>query len=105
MASFGSFEGVREVYSDPIYSVYSARKEGDSAEYAVKVFQLPSGTADTLMGSQERSREEVLQECIERIKIQQQACANSSFIAPILETGQDDRGVWYVTRFYGRSVN
>jgi len=41
MAFFGSFETGREIYSDPIYTVYGARKSGDAtSEYAVKVFSI-----------------------------------------------------------------
>jgi hypothetical protein len=37
--------------------------------------------------------------------VQQRAAAASAFVSGIFETGQDERGVWYVTRFYPRSVN
>src|SRR5258708_17766735 len=97
-STFGSFEVVREVYADPTYKVYEARKPGQAvAEFAVKVFSIqPSEELDSesaaalapLMGDIERSY-------TQRIAIQKQAAALSPFILPILETGQDDRGVWY----------
>ena len=41
MAVFGSFETDREIYSDPIYTVYGAKKAGEAASgYAVKVFSI-----------------------------------------------------------------
>jgi hypothetical protein len=107
MASFGSFETEREVYSDPIYTVYSARKAGDpKSEYAVKVFSIqragfdPQTTNDLapLLVDIEDARSN----CLE---MQAKGAAQSAFIAPVFEQGRDDRGVWYATRFYPRSVN
>ncbi len=107
MASFGSFETDREVYSGPIYTVYSARKSGDPrTEYAIKVFSIhrvgieaeAAAELDPLLSGLERL-------CADRVAVQQQAAAGSEFVSPIFETGQDERGVWYVTRFYPRSVN
>src|SRR5579871_3784040 len=107
MASFGSFETEREVYSDPIYTVYSAIRSGDSkADYAIKVFSMqgmplePAAAEELapLLGEIENSRTDA-------IRIQAKAAATSPFIAPVLLTGQDERGVWYVTKFFPRSVN
>src|SRR5438105_1677897 len=93
MAAFGSFETEREIYSDPIYTVYSARKPGDSkSEYAIKVFSVhragfdeeSAKELDPLLSDIERS-------CVQRIEIQKQAAASSALISPILETGQDER--------------
>jgi hypothetical protein len=107
MASFGSFETDREVYSGTAYTVYSARKTGDpQTEYAVKVFSLhglgleteAATELDTLLNDLERA-------CVGRITVQQQAAAASKYVTPILEHGRDERGVWYATKFYPRSVN
>lgn len=107
MATFGSFETERESYSGPTYTVYSAKKQGDpTTEYAVKVFSVhhlslepeSAEQLDPLLGDIERS-------CVERIAIQQKTAALSKFVAPIFETGSDERGVWYATKFYPRSVN
>ena len=107
MPSFGSFETDREVYSDPIYTVYTARKAGEpGTDYAVKVFSierggLEAGTAtdlEELFGDIERSR-------LDGIGVQERGAAASAFVAPVLDKGQDERGVWYVTRYYPRSVN
>lgn len=107
MASFGSFESEREVYSGATYTVYSAKKQGDSkTEYAIKVFSVhhislePESAAqlDPLLSDIERA-------CVERIAIQEKAAASSKLVATIFETGRDERGVWYATNFYPRSVN
>jgi PEGA domain len=107
MALFGSFETEREVYSDPIYTVYSARRSGEpKADYALKVFSIQQVGFDAetaeelapLLVDIEGSR-------IQCIEVQAQGAANSKYIAPVLEKGQDERGVWYATRFYPRSVN
>src|SRR5436190_3657361 len=104
MASFGSFETHREVYSGNSYTVYSAKKTGDpKTEYAIKLFHLSVDESsaedlETLLRDLERS-------CADRIAVQQQAAAQSAFIAPVIETGQDERGVWYATLFYPLSVH
>jgi hypothetical protein len=106
MASFGSFETVREVYSDPIYTVFFARKSGDPVtEYAVKVFRLPASQLEAELTGHAPSREELEKARLDSLSVQERAAANSRLIAPVLERGNDDRGVWYATRFYPRSVN
>src|SRR5438132_9799654 len=104
MPSFGSFQADREIFSDPFYTVYAARKSGDpQSEYAIKLFSLHhidldkqnADVLDPLFSDIERS-------CVERIGVQERAAAASQFVSPILETGQDERGVWYATRFYPR---
>jgi hypothetical protein len=107
MATFGSFETEREIYSGPTYTVYNAKKQGEpAAEYAIKVFSVhhmglePESAAqlDSLLSDIEGA-------CVGRIAVQQKAAASSKFVASILETGSDERGVWYATKFYPRSVN
>ena len=105
MATFGSFETEREVYSDLIYAVYNARKTDDpNGEYAVKVFRLPDRGLESEIAPGAR-RDELERDRLSSILVQQQAAATSAFVAPILETGNDSRGLWYATRFYPRSVN
>jgi hypothetical protein len=107
MPTFGSFETDREVYSDPIYTVFSARKNGDpQSEYALKVFSIQQVGFDQetaadlapLLVDIEDSR-------LQCIDLQAKTAATSRFVAPVFEKGQDERGVWYATRFYPRSVN
>jgi hypothetical protein len=107
MALFGSFETEREVYSDPIYRVYSARRSGEpKVDYALKVFSIqqigfePEAAQDLapLLVDIEGSR-------LQSIEVQAQGAATSKCIAPVFEKGHDERGVWYATRFYHRSVN
>ncbi len=106
MALFGSFETEREVYSDPIYAVYLARKSGDpGGEYAVKVFRLPANDLEAQLTGQPLSREQLEQARRKSVSLQELAATGSRFISPVLERGQDERGVWYATRFYQRSVN
>jgi len=107
MPTFGSFETEREIYSDPIYTVYLGRKSGNpKSEYAIKVFSiqgsgLESETAadiESLLTDIERSR-------IQGIEVQEKGARASKNISPVLEKGRGEQGVWYVTRFYPRSVN
>src|SRR5579862_5788934 len=107
MATFGSFETEREIYSGAAYTVYSAKKSGDpKTEYAVKIFHLAAPDADegteaevsALMRDIERT-------FLDRVALQKQAAEDSRFVTPVLESGMDERGVWYATHFYPRSVN
>jgi hypothetical protein len=106
MALFGSFETGREVYSDPGYTVFSAHKQGDSlTEYALKVFRFPVSELEAELAGQTASREELEQTRLNSLAVQESAAAASRFVAPIFEKGKNERGVWYATRFYPRSVN
>ena len=107
MATFGSFETDREVYSGSNYVVYSARKTGDpETNYAVKVFSVHRNRLDAESAAElETLLSDIEGACVARIAVQQQAAAASKYVTPIIETGRDEQGVWYVTRFYHRSVN
>src|SRR5712692_6549433 len=109
MGAYGSFETNRELSSAQGARVYRARQSGASAgdDFVVKVFSLES-----LIGPDQQTRSELdplladlSQAFTRRIELQRQAAAVSKRIAPILESGQDERGVWYATRFYPRSVH
>lgn len=106
MASFGSFETDREIDSGPSHTIYSARKAGEARpDYLVKVFHILPGDAlgegaaelDSLLADLQRAS-------LQRVALQEQAAAASPFIAPVIESGQDDRGVWYATHLQPRSV-
>src|SRR5947209_1712722 len=109
MGAFGSFETSREFSSAQGARVYRAHQTGVSAgdDFVVKVYCLES-----LIGPDQQTRSDLdslladlSQSFIRRIELQRQAAGVSKRIAPILETGKDDRGVWYATRFYPRSVH
>jgi len=109
MGAYGSFETDRELSSAQGARVYRARQTGVSAgdDFVVKVFSL-----DSLIGPDQQTRSDLAplladlsQAFTRRIELQRQAAAVSKRIAPILETGKDERGVWYATRFYPRSVH
>lgn len=107
MALFGSFETEREVYSDPIYTVYGAKRSGETkADYAVKVFSIQRVGFDedtsTELAPLLLDIESARLQCIE---LQSRGAGASKCIAPVFDKGQDERGVWYVTWFYPRSVN
>src|SRR6266446_2001485 len=109
MGAYGSFETDRELSSAQGARVYRAHRTGVSAgdDFVVKIFSLES-----LIGPDQETRSDLdplladlNQAFIRRIELQRQAAAVSKRIAPILETGKDERGVWYATRFYPRSVH
>src|SRR5262249_21103686 len=107
MASFGSFQIEREVYSGSTYTVYSARKSDDpQTEYALKVFTLQLSDFDAEIAKQLSPLiTDLEQACVQRISVQQKAAEASELVTPVLETGQGEGGVWYATKFYPRSVN
>jgi len=108
MPIFGSFETGREIHSDPGKTIYAATKRSDSTwEYAIKIFHMhPEGDNTGAPEDQGAANlEVVVRSGMESVAIQQKAAAASSFVAPILESGRDERGIWYVTRFFPRSVN
>jgi hypothetical protein len=107
MASFGSFETERETYSGPTYTVYSAKKQGEpKTEYAVKVFSVHHiGLEAESVTQLDPLLSDIEKACVQRIGVQQKTAETSKLVAPILETGSDERGVWYATTFYPRSVN
>src|SRR5437899_5612997 len=107
MGSFGSYEVNREIGSGYGSAVYTAHKTGERTDtYAVKVYSL-----EPLVGDNPENRSELnplLQDLdhsfANRIELQTKAAATSPHIAPILDSGQDERGRWYVARLYPRSL-
>jgi len=108
MPTYGSFEVIREVYSAPGLTVFSARKSGGSgeAEFAIKVF---TPDFDTLMEVEAAGSSTAFERFENRVKVrvevQKKAAEGSSHVAPVFESGAGNGEVWYVTRFYPRSVN
>jgi len=106
MAAFGSFETDREVFATPLYTVYSARKAGDSARYAVKLFSAQRLGLDTELAGEFAPQPADLQTArLQALAIQERGAAGSRYIEPILEKGHDERGVWCATPYYDFSVN
>jgi hypothetical protein len=106
MATFGSFETEKEVYSDLVYAVYTARQQSHpGVEFAVKVFRLPDPGLEAEVAPGAGGRAELEQARESSVQVQERAAAESRFVSPILAKGKDSRGVWYATRFYPRSVN
>ena len=106
MSWFGSFETQREAYSDLVYTVYTARRQGDdTGEYAVKVFRLPDRGLEAELAPGAAGRDELERARLESIRVQEKAAVGSNCIAPVLESGNDAQGLWYATRFYPRSIN
>lgn len=94
MEAFGSFEVRGKAYSDSKCILYHALKVGESKakRYLVKLFLFRRVGSRT-----ERLR-------LRGIELQKTAASASAFICPVLESGQDSRGVWYVTPDLPRSV-
>src|SRR5262249_42997884 len=89
------------------YTVYSARKSGEAkADYAIKVFAIPRTEVDP---ESEKQLDPLLTDferaSRDRIELQKQASAESQHVSPVFETGEDENGIWYATRFYPRSIN
>ncbi|HEV2394915.1 MAG TPA: PEGA domain-containing protein [Verrucomicrobiae bacterium] len=108
MERFGAFEAGRVLDSGNGAIVYEARKEGDSkGRYVLKVFAPERLMAEE--AGEERSALEPLFKDLgasftSRVNLQKKAADSSPYFAPILAAGHDERGAWYVTRFYPRSI-
>jgi len=108
MENFGPFAVVRELDSAYGATVYKARKEGDrKGEYIVKVFSLErlvSEEAEGVKSELDPLFKDIGGSFTSRINLQKQAAENSPLFVPVLAAGHDERGAWYATRFYTRSV-
>ena len=108
MESYGSYEVTREIALGQGSTLFSARKAGEtgSGVVAIKVFSL----APALGGEDEANPElstllrDLSESFASRIEIQKKASASSQHIVPILESGQDERGVWFTAKLYSRSA-
>jgi PEGA domain/Sulfatase-modifying factor enzyme 1 len=108
MEIFGPFETGRLLDSGGGATVYEAKKEGDrKGRYAVKVFSLEHAVEGA--PSEEAAElaplfHDIAATFTQRINVQKQAAEGSGYVAPILGGGQDERGIWYATHFYVRSI-
>src|SRR5258706_2270798 len=109
MELYGPFEAGRVIDSGEGSSVFEARKEGDpKGRYVVKVFS-PERLLAEEEGEETRIQLDPLFKDIgatftDRINIQKAAAASSPHFVPILAAGHDQRGAWYATHFFVRSV-
>jgi PEGA domain/Sulfatase-modifying factor enzyme 1 len=108
MALFGPFEVGRTLDSNAGATVFEARKEGDpKGRFVVKVFSLER----LLTEEQAETRSEldplfkdIGASFTSRVSVQKKASEASRNFAPILAAGTDERGAWYATHFYTRSI-
>ena len=88
--------------------LYEATKEGDrKGRYALKLVSPERLEAEPVAAAapeHDPSFADPGAVFLKRVDRQKQAAASSPLFAPILAAGQDERGVWYVTRFYTNSV-
>src|SRR5262245_30317585 len=108
MERFGPFEAGREIDSTNGSTVYKSQKEGDrKGEYVVKVFSLERLAAEESQDT--RSELDPLFKDVggsftSRVNLQKKAAETSPYFAPIHAAGHDERGAWYATNFYSRSI-
>jgi len=109
MERFGPFT-IGKLLSDSEVgvSLYEATKEGDpKGRYALKLVspqRLDAEPVEAAALQRDPAFTDPGAGFLQRVDRQKQAAASSPFFAPILAAGQDERGVWYVTRFYTNSV-
>ncbi len=108
MEIFGPFETGRLLDSGGGAMVYEAKKEGDrKGRYAVKVFSLEhavEGAPTEEAAELAPLFHDIAETFTQRINVQKQAAEGCPYVAPILGGGQDERGIWYATQFYVRSI-
>jgi hypothetical protein len=108
METFGAFETIREIEAAGGAVVYEARKQGDvKRQYAIKLFQAGLLLAET--GEEARAElgplvQDLGASFAARVELQKRAAAGSPYFAPIFASEQDERGAWYATLYYARSV-
>ena len=102
MESYGSYEVTREISSVQGRTVFGAHKSGEAKSdgFVVKLF-LASSSPGTDPGG---PGEESVAAGARAIELQKQASSASRLVVPVLETGQDERGRWWVSKLYSRSV-
>lgn len=112
MATYGSYETVREVFSTHGMTVYAARKTGAAAgeaEVAIKVFtpevELLAHADSGAAGGTDAIEAEFEARSRRRLEVQKKAAASSAHVAPVFEHGAGRQESWYATKFYPRSVN
>ncbi len=108
MELFGPFEVGRILDSGNGATVYEARKEGDAkGKYAVKVFspeRLVAEESNQVKSHLDPLFEDLGASFTNRVNLQKKAAEGSRHFAPILAAGHDQRGAWYATNLYARSV-
>jgi hypothetical protein len=108
MELFGPFEAGRVMDSGNGATVYEAKKEGDAkGKYVVKVFspdRLVAEEAEQVRSELDPLFKDLGASFTTRVNLQKKAAEGSRNFAPILAAGHDERGAWYATNFYARSV-
>ena len=108
MQCFGLFELGPVMASGGGTTTHEARKQTDPAgRYVVKVFSperlVPEEQADA-KAALDPLLQELGAEFAGRIIAQREAAETSPCFVPIVGAGSEDRGTWYATRYYPRSV-
>src|SRR5271165_3280837 len=108
MEPFGAFTPGRTLDSGAGATVYEATKEGDTkGRYALKVFSLERMVSEE-QGEVNSDLDPLFRDIgasfTSRVNLEKKASEGSRNFAPILAAGHDERGAWYATEFYTRSV-
>lgn len=108
MELFGPFEAGRVLDSGNGATVFEAKKEGDAkGKYVVKLFspdRLVSEETQQVKSELDPLFKDLGASFTNRVNLQKKAAESSRYFAPILAAGHDQRGAWYATQFYARSV-
>src|SRR6185369_17104158 len=118
MEQYGSYEVIKELSAAQGFAVYLVRTKAggiaSDAGFVVKAFSsVDSIGADTQLWCRRELKLVPLkprvsanpEAFLNAIRKQQRASSQGSpYIAPVVGCGQDERGAWYATRFYPRSI-
>src|SRR5688572_8659262 len=96
---YGSYETIKGIATHEGKAVFLA---GDktSQGYVAKVFYI-----DHYAGADPKKLEKFNESFYSHVEAQKKAALGSSYIAPIIQFGQDDASAWYITKAYPSSID
>ncbi len=100
MATFGTYETVREIHRSGLASLWSARRAGEGGEPA---FAVKACEPDPDIAGPEAARQSVAA-FLNQVKVQKEAAAAGSHWAPVHESGEHASGAFLVTDLFPRTA-
>ncbi len=102
MATFGTYETVREIHRSGLASLWSARRAG-AGEGGEPAFAVKACEPDPDIAGPEAARQSIAA-FLNQVKVQKEAAAAGSHWAPIHESGEHASGAFLVTDLFPRTA-